>query len=495
MDKKNIDQLFKERFKDFKKAPDDHVWGAIEASLDAKKKRRRIIPIWWKLGGVAALLAVLLYLFGNFNSEGDKPSPTIEPQEIIVNTPVEDNTKSKDLPPKITPFVKEDNTLTSKDDIKQNTKPQVADRASNEIDSGFSPTTTKSETTSVLAIVDKSATIKNSISTDTTVGAREAGSLETDERVAANSTNTVVDSITNSTIRAAVKTNQSENAEANDGIAQNKVEDRMEKKSIYDVIQEQENDDLVAETPVNRWAVGPTVAPVFFNSFGDGSPVHSSFVPNAKSGNTNVSYGVNVAYTIGKKLKVRSGVHRVEFGLTTNDIAFSASLSGSTNAIIDNITYNNSARNLVVQSKAAVQVPNSAQLQNAISDVFGASATLNGVMVQQFGYLEVPLELNYTLLDRKIGVHVVGGVSSLFLLNNSISLESDGFVTDIGEANNINALNFSTNIGFGVNYKFSKKMIFNIEPVFKYQLNTFTDTAGTFQPYSIGVYSGLNFRF
>jgi hypothetical protein len=107
----------------------------------------------------------------------------------------------------------------------------------------------------------------------------------------------------------------------------------------------------------------------------------------------------------------------------------------------------------------------------------------------------VPVELNYAVVDRKFGVHIIGGFSSLFLVDNAVSLESNGKTTEIGEANNINDLNFSTNIGFGLDYNISPKVQLNLEPMFKYQLKTFSDTSGSFQPFSLGVYSGLNFRF
>ena len=116
-------------------------------------------------------------------------------------------------------------------------------------------------------------------------------------------------------------------------------------------------------------------------------------------------------------------------------------------------------------------------------------------MVQQLGYIEVPLEVNYALLDKKFGVDLIGGVSSLFLVNNSVLLESNELVTEMGEANNINSLNFSANFGMGLNYHFTPKFRFNVEPVFKYQLNTFSNVSGNFQPYSIGVYSGFTFKF
>ena len=54
-DKKNLDRLFQEQFKDFEEIPPEIVWKNIEAEL-TKKKKRRIIPLWYKLSGVAALL-------------------------------------------------------------------------------------------------------------------------------------------------------------------------------------------------------------------------------------------------------------------------------------------------------------------------------------------------------------------------------------------------------------------------------------------------------
>ena len=54
-DKKNLDRLFQEQFKDFEQIPPEIVWKNIEAEL-TKKRKRRIIPLWYKLSGVAALL-------------------------------------------------------------------------------------------------------------------------------------------------------------------------------------------------------------------------------------------------------------------------------------------------------------------------------------------------------------------------------------------------------------------------------------------------------
>ena len=66
--KKNIDDLFKEQLSSFEATPSPEVWKHIEAQLKKEKEDRKIIPIWWKLGGVAAVLAILLTVSGVFKS-------------------------------------------------------------------------------------------------------------------------------------------------------------------------------------------------------------------------------------------------------------------------------------------------------------------------------------------------------------------------------------------------------------------------------------------
>ena len=199
---------------------------------------------------------------------------------------------------------------------------------------------------------------------------------------------------------------------------------------------------------------------------------------------------MQVTYNISNKLSIRSGIHRVDYGYDTNDVVFTSSLTTSTNQLIDNITYAQTSRNLVVESKS-----NEVEALSDNAFVGGTAQPFEGRMVQQLGYVEVPMELNYAVLDKKFGINIIGGVSSLFLVDNAVSLESDQLITEMGEANNANDINFSTNIGVGFNYEISQKLQLNVEPIFKYQLNTFSETAGNFRPYSIGVYSGLSFKF
>src|SRR6478672_7913701 len=78
-DKNKIDRLFQEKFRDFEVTPDEKVWENIEAALN-KKKKRRVIPLWWKLTGVAALLLIGLLIFNRFSNSGDAT------ENAVVNT-------------------------------------------------------------------------------------------------------------------------------------------------------------------------------------------------------------------------------------------------------------------------------------------------------------------------------------------------------------------------------------------------------------------------
>src|SRR5699024_9393065 len=84
-DKKNIDRLFQEKFKDFEKTPPEGVWTTIEQKLTGKKRDRAAFPLWSKIAGVAALLA-LLFIVGKtwfFNEQGSSVVKSSETPDSI----------------------------------------------------------------------------------------------------------------------------------------------------------------------------------------------------------------------------------------------------------------------------------------------------------------------------------------------------------------------------------------------------------------------------
>lgn len=483
MGKKNLEQLFKESFQDFQEVPDEKVWNSIEASLDKKKQKKRAVPVWWGLGGAAAALAILLLAINPF-AEEPKEEQIITDRENIAIPDETGNSEEKNnngFSPVTTSEKQEDGLANTSD--------------SEDLQEGNHQTTDNSLHKNEVSAIAENVASTNSKMNDSTdkTQAKNNGLIESEALSSEKDGTEKNTAIAMNDDEGQKRTTETD--EDNNQVAQHTEEKvEAEKKSIYDAIEEQkEIEETVAENKKGKWSVGPSLAPVYFDATGDGSPVGADFSSNSKSGKFNLSYGLTVAYEVGKKLKIRSGVHRVNYGYNTNDVVFSSTLRAASANRIANIDYNPNSESIIVQSRESAK--NASPSVGSKEVLFNEAPSLDGKMVQQLGYIEVPLEVNYAVLDKKFGVDLIGGVSSLFLVDNSVLLESNELVTEMGEANNINALNFSANVGMGLNYKFTPKVRFNIEPVFKYQLNTFSNVSGNFKPYSIGVYSGISFKF
>ena len=85
--KKNIDRLFQEKFQNFETAPNEQTWINIQNALQEKKKEKRIIPIWFKYVGIAAVLTLSFFASNNYFKMSIKPQKTIVIDPEIVTIP------------------------------------------------------------------------------------------------------------------------------------------------------------------------------------------------------------------------------------------------------------------------------------------------------------------------------------------------------------------------------------------------------------------------
>ena len=450
-----MDKLFQENLGDFREQPDPRVWNRIRNSLDQKKKSRAI-PVWWRWGAAAAILLGILFLTTPWKS----PEPALP---AVTNTAPDQDKLDSGNP---------NGTDTSeKGDMQQDNAVADVDRAT-----PVQPGENSENTTPARAVPPGEQVAERGDKTNlgkategspasSAYAAQEAsentvlsGSSDRSEAVAAEQAVVSVAEQETRSDQLRPQTTIAENQNDQDETDANA--EMSEKKSIFDAIEESK---AVAENEEEgaKWSLGPSVAPVYFNSFGNGSPIASNFVNNSKSGSVNLSYGLQVSYKLSERLRVRSGVHKVDYGYNTEDVGFTSSPSAQPSSLIRTISYSEESRNLVVQSMVGEQQP----MEPAAVDVSAPNPAREGQMVQEFGYLEIPLEMQYSLIDKKWGVDLIGGMSSLFLVNNSVSLESDGSVTEMGEATNINSLKFSTNFGLGFFYRFNPSFELNLQPL------------------------------
>ena len=470
--KKNIDQLFNERFANHQADPPSHVWDKVQARLE-KDKKDRVIAIWWKAAGVAASLALIFSLAGLLDTTQSKS--IVEQQPEVKNN----STPSTQIDKAVEINLRQDKPrVAASNKAAQNNAIKLQVKSSDNTVSKNKPNVLKTPENAVVKLVVK----KNAGVLSKNLGVavvKPNNSPVISENKEIINTEVVVPTASSTVIASEEKISPEE----------------AEKQSIYDAIQEQkqlESKEAVANNTnpqENLWEIAPNIAPVYYNTLSQGSSIDASFADNSQSGDVNISYGIGVRYALSDRLKIRSGISNVALSYSTAGIELG---DGPVSLALKNIDYASEGIVVIAQDLGTFSSQNQ---DGTFGDITPKSTNGEAFINQNISYYEVPLELSYTLFDSAFGLDVIGGVSTLLLGNNEVSVTAGSYNEVLGSANNLSSLSFATNIGLGLHYKMSSKFRLNVEPMFKYQLNPYTDSSVSFKPYYLGVYTGLSFKF
>jgi hypothetical protein len=432
MEDKKIERLFQEELKDFEVQPSPLVWENIEGKLTQKKKRG-IIPVWWFTSGVASLLVIGLFIYPFIN-------------DVEKSIPIEEIILKKEE-------VKEDDSNNSK---KENLSTPIFEEGKIKkepvkFDSGKS-VTSGNEKRMVSRKIEKEK--KPSISSVSLKG------LQANSKIAMKSI----------FVEPLIFEKDKKVEKKKDFIAEiNKKKNNKEEK-IED----------------SKWSISPVLGILSSQSLGQSSSIDASLNENEISNPGTFSYGVSFTFDINEKLSIKSGVQFQNMSYNTENVGIVSSTTIANN--LENISFNGSDNFLYVSNS------DQSFLEDLGVTSFGTIS--EGTIEQDINYMEFPIELKYRLfMLGKFRTSLISGFSTLFLTDNSITTHTANFSREIGEANNLNKLNFSANLGLDVEFNINKKVRFNINPMFKSQLNTFSDNPTNFRPYLIGVYSGLRYNF
>ena len=550
-DNKNIERLFQEKFKDFEALPPQDSWDIIASRLNEKKKKKRILPIWFEFSGIAASLFIIGSLIWNFSGESNTTEVPNSNNTIVNTEDSKGNSNNSNITsPNNEAIVYDSQSNEENLDKKSNNsinqyneksideklvKSKLKNNSSrrnglvsngklqNDIDAssnqkGFKKgknnfkKQSSSVTNSEKALVanteknkakrkSKSKSNKNNSDfenlfddnnvVDNNREDKNAINKETIDAFFENKTsNTTTITNNDSNIK---QTNNSDVVVSNEIITQDSTlvaEVSKETNLLEELLKEKEagkNEDEKEEKR-SKWAISTNASPVYFNSLAQGSSIDQQFDSNSKNYATTLSLGIAGSYAINNKLSLKTGVNNINISYNTNDVLFDARMNNVENNI-PTISRNPEASNMVFSSKVGNVETLSGDVENVIIE------NNVGALQQNISYIEVPLELSYKLLDKKFGIEVIGGMSTLFLNQNNISLVANGIEMEVGRANNLNNIHFSSNVGLGFKYNFWKSFNANFQPMFKYQINTFSENSGNFKPYFIGLYTGVSFSF
>lgn len=518
-DKKNIDRLYQEKFKEFEPTPPADMWSRIEKELPEKKKRR-VVPLWY-YGGIAAGLAILLSLF-IFQQDGApikqsdqlvKTSDASEEQLIdqenaqtealvseedtpedtssISSTPSSQNAKDVSQ----TDAGKANNNIASEETnrpqnsnnvagtVQINKKPSSTSKQSNPPAKTNKSLTTKSNTDYAASDLPTTSrannekyTIKN---TGETPAQEKTGIASNNKNSEVINSNSVVNK--NSSVKANEEVLTAFNEKEQDSLANELVKSAV-------ALEENKSDSLDVKQINSRKFTGSTlIAPVYSNSL-SGSSINTAVADNATEAGYNLSYGVSLSYDLNDRWSLRTGIHKTDVSYNTGDVRYASSdptIDGPFAAAFD-------ASAVTDQGSLPTVTSSMPFAPDLVSNAF---LGLDGELSQQLGYIEVPLEMRYKLINSRLNLSVAGGFSALFLQQNQVQIVGDNRRLDLGSDNNFRDFNQSANFGLGLDYGLTDRLGIMLEPMFKYQFNALSNDPTGFRPYTIAVYSGLTYKF
>ncbi len=549
---KNIERLFQEKFKDFEVSPPDFIWENIQEKLNPKEKKRRVIPFWFKTAGIAAsFVALVSVFFYNSNNELNNTNPINTNVVVTSETNKEDtnynvgnneiNTSSetnKSTSNSNSSFINETESNSKSNSLVNNNASSSNFKLDSKSNNGSLKNSNTYKSNNSFVSNHKKQTNQNAFKKNRTfITGSNSGIVANgnnknkskQNRLKSNAGNNNFNSSTNNSSNSSItdlnriknfnsglidvnpsnlksKNNEGvivengkENSDTNstaivaadnikiDSITLATV--TIEENPMEKLLREKETKKVVDEKEKwRKWAVNSYVSPIFFNSFASGSPISDEFATNEKSFNNSTCYGVGMAYNLNKRLTIKTGVSNLNLDYDTENIAFYSSFEDQSKIANTNIERNSNGKYLVLKHEKDLS---KSSFENQVIQSSQNSGNLN----QRTQYIEVPLELSYAILNKKLGVAIKGGMSTLFLTENEVSIKAADGNMQIGKASNLNNVHFSSNVGLGFSYLFMKNFQLNLEPTLKYQINTFNKNSEDFTPYVIGLNTGISYKF
>ena len=472
--KLNIDDSIREKLDGFSAAPPSHVWDNIQSQLDVQQKKHRMAYIGWIS---AAAVVVLAFIAGwYFSGKSVVEEPAMAQQQTTAESSQE---------PAVSP---QDNSIEIEVD-------QLA--GAQELNSIETTTNNTITDDKMLAEVELLAE-QNKSESEQIIATRPQENYSFLERIESIFTTKHME------VSLAEKSNEIQ-------IDKSFAADEMLIAANLRSLNEQKQLE-------HGWIIGAQISPGYSSHSASHDDSYArNMTYNSDNGGSNIGGGISVQYKTSKRLRVESGIYYAKDGQKADNsfnlfgskadmlyaAAPGASYDGSEPGFSNVVQTGSSGSGIAMNSTAGViemeSAPRganiSANLENS-NDVSTQRLYSDGEFSQVFEFVEVPLYLRYSVLDKKVGVELLGGINAGFVIGNNAYLDNDYGVQNIGSTADISTLNFSGTLGVGVNYMIGKHISFALEPRLNYYLSSINSNPDVdYRPYRIGIYTGVYYEF
>jgi opacity protein-like surface antigen len=263
--------------------------------------------------------------------------------------------------------------------------------------------------------------------------------------------------------------------------------------------------DLLKEE-IPKWSVGGQFSPIYsFRYIGqNGLDSYRDTYNSQENGMFTYTGGLHIQYNANSKIKIYAGIYYSRMGQQINGIQLYRSANNEPinlpikwdldiNNSLGYITSHN--KMLYFQDQSSFRVE-PLSLRDSYDPVKEGLIPLDAEIFQSLDYLEVPLIIRYKLIDKRVDLNILGGVSTNFMVKNQAYASYKGSKIDIGETEGLKTINYSSTLGVGLEYNITETISLSLEPAFKYYINSISrSNMMNTHPYAIGIFTGLSYIF
>jgi hypothetical protein len=215
--------------------------------------------------------------------------------------------------------------------------------------------------------------------------------------------------------------------------------------------------------------VSPYAGPSYYGIIGKGNSIATQYENETKKGLIDLNYGIYIRWMFDDKIGLRTGV-----GKTNISYATTIQKNGSDFLNTSNINLNSG---LTTQS---------------INNQFVNDSEV--VLTQKISYYEVPLEVYYTFINKKIIFSTAFGLSYLILDNNKLLIKSNNIPEySVGKVTNLIDQSMCGNVKLILSYKILKSLNIDVSPSIQYHFIGFRDVKD-FGTYFASIQAGISYK-
>jgi hypothetical protein len=215
---------------------------------------------------------------------------------------------------------------------------------------------------------------------------------------------------------------------------------------------------------------------------------------NNSANKTTLSGGLRMNCALSERFNISVGIfysnYSQTYTLDSHSETFSTTMPDSSlvGSIQDSIGKDSSGHTILGPAHSIYNYFNT--VKNSTTEYPAKTVT------DHYTFISFPLTASYALLNKKIGVVCLGGVTTNLLIKGVSHYVNESF-TDLVSNSTFTSINMGVTGGIGLSYRFTKHLSFLLEPRVNYFLSNIEMSSSFIKqkPHSLNVNAGLRFKF